>query len=873
MNEMTRQAEIPTAGLVTVDGRRYPLRGARIAARAEGGIAFSTLTQEFANLHDEPLEVEYTLPLPVDGAVLSYTIRMGDRVIRSEVETRERAEKAYRDALFQGRTAGLLEQARPDTFSQKLGNVPPRTPVEVTIEVIHPLAFLAGTTDGVKPGWGDEVGQGEGATSGVSEAPAAPQWEYRFPTVAGVRYQGTPGQVPDAGVLSPDREVDGGIPARVELSLAIAGSVSPELPVSPSHAIVATREGEAFQVGFDQGQRLDRDVVVRWDAAAQEVGVRVAEGRGLPGDDGRYALVTLAPPRASRKTLARDLTVLIDASGSMSGQPLDLARRVVERVLRSLGAGDRFELIAFASGVERLTRGLEEAGGRSLERAVGRLRALQASGATDMVAGISEAMRSDRRGAQRQVILVTDGQIGFEREVVSRVADEQEVRLHAVGVGSAANRSLTQQAAFAGRGVELLVTDAADSQIAAARLIAATAGPVLTQLRVEGSALRGEQVSRHHDLFAGKPLLFTVELGDAGGSLELAGELAGESWQHRIEVPPAGAQLPADPIADTEPASAPSAGNGAAALPAGWTQTPLPLGALHGRALVAEYELGMAPAELHHGGSDRIERCALRHRIASSRTSLVAIAEEPSVDPCAPRRRERLAVELPAGVSAEGAGLFGVDPVVSFGPVFCLEGMPQRRAMADMPSAPPSRRKAWFGPDADGGAKASRDIRKEMRRRIEAAEQEEAEARRRREHLEHLERRVAEARDRMARTWVRASWLDRETLLVELRVPVEGMVLAGGTVRLTIDDPGEPRPHELEIDRRHSTPPGEYPEGVILRIALTIPPEFVIATPVEGRIEVVWTVPAAPVESIPIPMGIEIPARPEDPEAGGMRGR
>jgi hypothetical protein len=49
----------------------------------------------------------------------------------------------------------------------------------------------------------------------------------------------------------------------------------------------------------------------------------------------------------------------------------------------------------------------------------------------------------------------------------------------------------------------------------------------------------------------------------------------------------------------------------------------------------------------------------MRHRIVSRRTSLVAIAEEPSMDPLAPRRREKLALELPWGVSADGVGLTG----------------------------------------------------------------------------------------------------------------------------------------------------------------------------------------------------------------------
>ena len=73
----------------------------------------------------------YTLPLPADGAVLGYVIRVGDRVIRGEIERRERAEARYREALYEGRTGGLLEQDRADTFQQRFGNPPPRTCAEI----------------------------------------------------------------------------------------------------------------------------------------------------------------------------------------------------------------------------------------------------------------------------------------------------------------------------------------------------------------------------------------------------------------------------------------------------------------------------------------------------------------------------------------------------------------------------------------------------------------------------------------------------------------------------------------------------------------------------------------------------------------------
>src|SRR5437762_116661 len=435
------EPELTTRGgpaLVSVDGRTYPLESVRLTARAEGGLALSRLTQRFANPYDQTLEVVYTLPLPAEGAVLGYTVRIGERVLRGIVEPRERAAAAFRQALAQGRGAGLLEQDRDDTFRQRLGNLPPATPVEVEIEVLQRLATLAAT---------DALGL---------------EWEYRFPTVVGVRYQGAPDRVPDAGRLDVDRDEAGGIPTRLAIDVTVAGRTPASTRISsPSHSILCEAGPEGARVRFGEGERLDRDLVLRWPAAADGLEAGMVLGGGLAGDDGRYGLVTVTPPAVPRATFARDLTVLIDASGSMSGEPLACAKQVVQELLRGLDPQDRFELLVFSNQVSRLGRAMTPATPDALRRAQRALAELTAGGGTEMAGAISEALGCLRHDAQRQIVLVTDGQIGFEREVVAGIMNglPDGCRVHAVGIGSAPNRSLTAAVARAGRGVELLVND------------------------------------------------------------------------------------------------------------------------------------------------------------------------------------------------------------------------------------------------------------------------------------------------------------------------------------------------------------------------------------------------------------------------------
>ncbi|NWG12555.1 MAG: VWA domain-containing protein, partial [Acidobacteria bacterium] len=505
--------------------------------------------------YEEPLEVLYTLPLPAGGAVTGYTIRLGKRVIRGEVRKRAEAQEEYRKALLDGRFASLLEQERADTFTQKLGCLPPGETAGVEIEVVQLLAFLP--EDGSGPG----------------------RWEYRFPTVAGVRYEGAPGRVPDAEKLDVNRADGAGTPVKLEASLLIMdGPGGDTRPQAPGREVILEESDGGVRVSLSEGMKLDRDLVIRWSALQQDVGVRMVEGKGLPCDDGRYALITLTPPASVQKGLARDLTILIDASGSMSGRPISRAKLVVEELLGSLDPGDRFEILAFASDVKRLVSGPVDASPDNIRGALAALRQLEAGGATEMARAVVEALKPLRPDSQRQVVLITDGYIGFESEVIGEILRRlvPGARLHAVGVGSAPNRSLTRGAARAGRGIEILVGDDGDARAASRRLLQATVRPVLTDLEVGGTALVTFAPGRPQDVLQGQPLVLLAELAATGGMLEIKGRQAGAPgiWRHRVEIPERPEQARGD----------------------GRRATTLPLGALFGREAIEDLELEVAAA-------------------------------------------------------------------------------------------------------------------------------------------------------------------------------------------------------------------------------------------------------------------------------------
>lgn len=806
MSTLHATTAVPRRGLVSVDGREYPLRSATLRARAGAGVAATTLEQAFANPFAEPLEAIYTMPLPADGAVLGYRIRIGERTIVGEIEVRETATRRYREALAAGHTAGLLEQQRADTFTQSLGNVPPGAEVQVEIDVVQPLAF-------VRP---------EGH---------APEWEWRFPTVVGVRYMGDTGRVPDAPALDPERADAAGTPPRVALELLVTDGAAAELaPRSPSHPVAiegADSSGAgalaATRISFASGAPLNRDVVVRWSAACVETGVRLLEGSGLPGDDGRYALLTLTPPSAPRAVLPRSLTVLIDASGSMSGRPIEHARAVVLALLRGLGPSDQFELIAFSNSSKSLTGRVVAATPEAIAAAVAAVKQLEAGGATEMLSALKRALAPLREHEQRQVVLVTDGEIGFEAEVVGEALTTLPAasRIHVVGVGSAPNRTLTRGLARAGRGQEILIPLAGDPAAAAARLCAATEAPVLVDVTVGGSALVAVAPERPADVFAGQPLTLAVELRPDGGTLEVRGTMAGASapWSWSAEV--------------AERAVGAIAG--------------LPAGALFGREVIEDLEAGRAASRGQASAVDaQIERVALRHRIVSSRTSLVAVSEEPAVDPRKPRRRVKLAVELPEDVSAEGVGFGGLDVlrltasglvapmrvgrsrhhwpgVCEIRPTIAAGESGEAPCLEPDQLLPEEAAELKFELREDLERKA-RDLEEEFERRVRDLE-EELEQRKRdlAEKLARHEAALEQMREELARrpaiANARILRLQGDVLLLEFEIPIDAMELPSGGTRATAKSHGGPVLEATVVEER-STYRESYPAGLTVQLAL-----------------------------------------------------
>lgn len=501
----------------TLAGGEIPLQGVEVTGEILGGHARVVVRQRWRNVEAKPVEAVYVFPLPTDGTLSGFAMTCDGRRLEGVVKERSQAFREYDDALVGGHGAALLEQERPNVFTANVGNLLPGE--ETTTEV----EYLQGLT------------VEEGAVRFMLPTVVAPR--YIPGEVGGDRTSGGEAEptdaVPDADRITPRiGQVNYGL--SLDLSIQLAGELEIE---SPSHAVRSEREEGRYRVRFSKDQvALDRDFVllVRSTTETPLAGVvahRDGEGEGV------FAL-TVVPDLfdPSRRIAKQHVVFLIDVSGSMAGTSLVEAKTAAKLCLRQLREGDTFELVAFESSSHPFKGKLTAFSDLTLKEADKWINGLEPMGGTEMLEPLVDAVRLAPNGL---VVLLTDGQVGNEAQILKRVLEERKgTRIFTFGIGTAVSDVLLRDLARHTEGeVELIHPgERIDEKVIAtfAQATAATVRNVTVKLRnLEAGELAPE---KHAKLVDGEAwTLFGRYVAAGQGTAELRGELDGEPWA--LDVP------------------------------------------------------------------------------------------------------------------------------------------------------------------------------------------------------------------------------------------------------------------------------------------------------------------------------------------------
>ena len=520
---------VPDAGLgaLATELGNLPLESVDVTAAVTGLSAGVEVVQEFRNPHDVALEATYVFPLPDRAAVTAFRMEADGRVIEGVLKERGQARADYDQAISQGRRAAIAEEDRPDVFTMRVGNIVPGERVTVHLTLNQPLPYEDGAAT------------------------------FRFPLVVAPRYvPGTPldgeragdgwapdtDAVPDASRITPPVLLPG-FPNPVRLSLAV--SVAPaglELREVRSSLHVVQEEGGVIRL--QPGERLDRDFILRLATGASSSLALAPDESGEDGESGEGTFtLTVVPEPAPAGARAKDVVLVLDRSGSMTGWKMVAARRAAARIVDTLTSGDRFAVLSFDSVVEYpdgLGEGLSEASDRNRYRAVEHLARLEARGGTEMLSPLEQAAALLADSARdRVLVLVTDGQVGNEDQILERTgAALAGARVHTVGIDRAVNAGFLGRLAGMGGGRCELVESEDRLDEAMEHIHRRIAAPLVTDLslKADGLDLIPETISHLGSIHSGVPLTVLGRYrGPAQGGITVRGLGAGGSpWERRV---------------------------------------------------------------------------------------------------------------------------------------------------------------------------------------------------------------------------------------------------------------------------------------------------------------------------------------------------
>ncbi len=297
-----------------------PLKHTSAKAEISGFLSRVVVTQEFENPFDEKIEAVYTFPLPQNAAVDDMTMVVGDRTVRGKILRREEAEAVYEAAKTNGQTASLLNQERPNIFTQSVANILPGEQIKITISYVETLKYEDGAYEFVFP-----MVVGPRYIPGpATGAPVSAQVNAK-----GNGFAPNTDRVPDASRITPQPVPEG---MRVGHDISLDVTLDAGVPIdglsSKTHEVNVERPDDhrARVTLKDQAAIPNKDFILRYDVAGKKIEDALLTHAS---DKGGYFTLILQPPLrvTAEDVTPKELVFVLDTSGSMYGFPIEKAFR------------------------------------------------------------------------------------------------------------------------------------------------------------------------------------------------------------------------------------------------------------------------------------------------------------------------------------------------------------------------------------------------------------------------------------------------------------------------------------------------------------------------------------------------------------------
>lgn len=613
-----------------------PLKNTSVEAKISGYVSRVKVKQTFANPFKEKIEAVYTFPLSNTGAVDSMLMKIGNRTISGSIKKKEEARKIYNQAKARGHVASLLDQERPNIFTQAVANIEPGKQVEIIIEYIDLLPFEAG------------------------------KYSFRFPTVVGPRFiPGSPtsktgtgrvmdtDQVPDASKITPPVTPKG---TRAGHDISIAVELDASMPIgainSKLHQVDIKRDSKnKARISLTSKKTIpNKDFVLDWQVATNKVESGYLTYRNPQKDKSGYFTLMLLPPQklTTAQIAAKEMIFLIDCSGSQSGRPLAKAKETLNYIVDHMNPQDTFQVVSFNSSSEMLYDKPRPSTNANKQKAKQYIKHLRARGGTWMEPAVRKvcAIKAPQNRL-RIVSFMTDGYVGNDMQIMGLIKELRgQSRWFPFGTGNSVNRFLINGIASEGGGEPEFVLLNSKPGVVGKKFYDRISSPVLTDVKVEFNGVKVKEVFPKNvsDVWAQKPLYIKGRYLEPGiGTVTLTGLRAGKPYKQILKV------------------NFPNSNTTNSGIASVWARAKVD-------RLMSENWIAAQRGRLNKELKDEIVEVALKHHIMTQFTSFVAV-DKKTITKNGKSKTVVVPVELPEGVSREKTIADGMLPAAMPAPM------------------------------------------------------------------------------------------------------------------------------------------------------------------------------------------------------------
>jgi len=609
--------------------QEIPLLRTDVEMNVSGMIVRSNIKQHFINTSDNWIEAEYVFPLPENAAVDHMRIRIGERIIEGTIKEKLDAKRIYEKAKHDGRKAALIEQQRPNLFTNTVANIAPGETIIVEIDyqqVLHyergnfslrfPMAITPRYVPRNTPQQTTLHAPGPVAEKNIEETISWSHTGWGYNT----------NLLQDSTLITPPLHTGPEKINPVSINIKLNAGFPLKNLVSRYHNIVKQQANDIINISLANGTTpSDHDFELVWTPQADQAPKAAVFNEKINTD--YYQMLMLVPPDDSAhngQPLARDISYIIDTSGSMHGVSMRQAKQSLLVALDRLRLHDKFNIIQFNSITDQLFSHSQIASYENISIAKQYIGQLKAEGGTEMAPALKLALNNPAdTNYVHQVIFLTDGSVGNESALFDIIHSHLgKSRLFTIGIGSAPNSYFMRKAAQFGRGSFTYISDVNEVNSKMTSLFTKLESPLMTdiELHFDQSVVTEILPERLPDLYNGEPLILAIKSDRPLQEITLTGSRALSPWTAKLSLE-----------------------NGVVSKGVG--------------TFWARKKIATLMDSIHNGASkDQVRKeiidVSLTHHLVSKYTSLIAVDKTPSRPAHSELDKTSVPINLPLGQNA-----------------------------------------------------------------------------------------------------------------------------------------------------------------------------------------------------------------------------